>query len=268
MKLHLVPPRQGFSWALEGWQTFRQQPFALMAVLMLCIMTASLLGALPLIGLVLTQALTPAIGLVMMVATAQVRQGKKLSPSLLGQALWRGPDRLKILAVIGFAYFAVSAVVLAASTLIDDGTMARVYLGLEELDPERIRENPRVGHAALFAAAAHTLVSMPFWHASALAHWHGLPATKAMFFSAVACARNLGAFMVYGLSWLAAGLAVSALAVVGGVILGTVAGPALVAVPMALFIIVSALILAVIFLGSAVFTFRDCFDAPNHSDHL
>ena len=42
-----------------------------------------------------------------------------------------------------------------------------------------------------------------FWHAPALVHWHGVSPVKSLFFSAVACFRNFGALLVYGLAWLA-----------------------------------------------------------------
>eukprot|EP01041_Mallomonas_annulata_P022433 gene22433-42727_t len=45
-------------------------------------------------------------------------------------------------------------------------------------------------------------LSLLFWHAPGLVHWHGVPPVKALFFSIVACVRNFGAFLVYGLGWL------------------------------------------------------------------
>ena len=42
-------------------------------------------------------------------------------------------------------------------------------------------------------------LSLLFWHAPALVHWHGVPPVKALFFSFVACIRNLGAYLVFGL---------------------------------------------------------------------
>lgn len=266
MKLHLVPAKQGFSWAREGLQTFRQQPLALLGIFMLCIMTVFLLGTLPIIGLVLTQALTPIIGLIMMIATAQVRQGKKLNLPSFIQSLWRGPQHFQILCMIGLTYCALISLILGISTFIDDGIMARVSLGLEKITPEFIHQNPNITHAALFLAAGQALLCIPFWHASALAHWHGLPATKAMFFSCIACIRNMGAFAIYGLSFMAALVLFSIIATVLLFILSIIFPAELASIPIALFIITGSLAMAVIFLGSTVFTFRDCFDAPSKTE--
>jgi hypothetical protein len=50
---------------------------------------------------------------------------------------------------------------------------------------------------------------MLFWFAPVLTAWHGVPPIKAMFFSLVTCWRNRGAFIVYGLLWLATAMVVS-----------------------------------------------------------
>jgi hypothetical protein len=47
------------------------------------------------------------------------------------------------------------------------------------------------------------------WFAPLLAGWHDMPPGKAMFGSAVACLRNLGALLVYGLAALALTMGVS-----------------------------------------------------------
>jgi hypothetical protein len=44
-------------------------------------------------------------------------------------------------------------------------------------------------------------LSMMFWHAPALVHWYGMPAVKSLFFSFMACWRNLKAFGVYVMAW-------------------------------------------------------------------
>ena len=74
-------------------------------------------------------------------------------------------------------------------------------------------------------------LSLLFWHAPGLVHWHGVPPVKALFFSIVACMRNFGAFLVYGLGWLGVFLLgglvvsiVSALLAVAGLGLGVIFG--------------------------------------------
>ena len=95
-----------------------------------------------------------------------------------------------------------------------------------------------------------------------LVHWHGVPPVKSLFFSFVACVRNLGAFTVYGLAWLfvfaLGGIAMSLisglLAAMGLASAPTVLGGTMVAL---------ALMLAAMCFTSIVFTFRDCFEPPD-----
>ena len=47
----------------------------------------------------------------------------------------------------------------------------------------------------------YLLLAALFWHAPVLVAWHDMGLRKALFFSGIACWRNKGAFVVYGLAW-------------------------------------------------------------------
>jgi len=98
-------------------------------------------------------------------------------------------------------------------------------------------------------------LSMLFWHAPALVHWHGVPPLKSLFFSWVACWRNLGAFSVYLLAW--AGVFMSGVAVVLA-ISSALGGVDMVAASL----VPGALLMAAMFFTSIYFSVRDCFDLP------
>ena len=92
-------------------------------------------------------------------------------------------------------------------------------------------------------------------------HWHSVPPVKALFFSIVACVRNFGAFLVYGVGWLGVFLLgglvvalVSALLSMMG-LAGSAAGGIMVG---------AALMMAAMFFTSVVFTFRDSFQPPSN----
>lgn len=95
-------------------------------------------------------------------------------------------------------------------------------------------------------------------------HWHGVTPVKSLFFSIVACGRNFGAFVVYGLAWFGVfaigGVlisVVSALLAVLGVFSAESAPSAIGGLMMGL-----AMVMAAMFFSSIVFTFRDCFQPP------
>jgi hypothetical protein len=114
--------------------------------------------------------------------------------------------------------------------------------------------------ARLVATAVQLPISVLFCYAPALSHWHGIPATKALFFSVIALWRNLGAFTMFGLGW--AAVTMVAMSALGLVYVLAGSGLSMVlAVPVVLAL--SAMILA-----STYFTFRDSFsaDAPGERE--
>ena len=113
--------------------------------------------------------------------------------------------------------------------------------------------------AAWLSMVLYLPLSLLFWHAPGLVHWHGVPPVKSLFFSIVACVRNLGAFTMYGLGWMGVfamgGVVVSLLAGLLGGSLGAVSG----------IMVGLAMVMATMLFGSIVFTFRDCFEPPGRS---
>jgi hypothetical protein len=92
-------------------------------------------------------------------------------------------------------------VLLATTALFDGGLFAGVYLGQTELTQE-MAESPAFLSALWVAMALYLPVAAAFWHAPALVHWHGVSPVKSLFFSILACWKNKGALLVFGLGWL------------------------------------------------------------------
>ena len=104
--------------------------------------------------------------------------------------------------------------------------------------------------------ALYLPLSLMFWHAPALVHWHGVTPVKSVFFSFMACYKNFGAFTVYGLVWVGVFLVAMLIVGVAAAVLGnpTFAG-------LAMFPI--ALVFFAMFFTSIYFTFRDSFEATS-----
>jgi hypothetical protein len=98
-------------------------------------------------------------------------------------------------------------------------------------------------------------MSMMFWHAPALVHWYGIPPVKSMFFSAVACWRNLGAFAVYLLAWAGVFVMCAAIILTVSTALGGSELSAAVLMP-------GALLMSAMFFTSVYFSVKDCFELP------
>ncbi|MBP7607064.1 MAG: hypothetical protein KA752_08520 [Giesbergeria sp.] len=265
MKLHIVPARTGIDWVKSGIRVFWRQPLAMAALFFMTMAAMSIASLVPLIGPALALALLPAATLVMMVAAAEALEGRFPTPAVMLKALRTGRDRLRDMAVLGALYAAGFLAVMALSALFDGGQFAMVYMGGEPMTRE-IAEDPRFQTAMWVSLVLYLPLSLLFWHAPGLVHWHGVPPVKSLFFSIVACVRNMGAFTLFGLGWLGVfllggvliSLVASLFAALG--LLGAGAAPGLVGSLM----VGMALVMAGMFFSSVVFTFRDCFEPPEN----
>ena len=260
MKLHIVPARAGLEWVRLGIRVFWRQPMALAALFFMTMAAMSLATMLPLIGPAVALGLLPSATLAMMVAAAEASQDRVPTPALLLVAFRTGKQRLNHMLTLGALYAVGFLGLMGLSALVDGGQFARVYLGGEPLTRE-MAESGSFQAAMWLSLLLYVPLSLLFWHAPGLVHWHGVPPVKSLFFSIVACVRNFGAFVVFGLGW----LAVFAL---GGVLMSLVSAVLAVlglfsAGAMGGLMVGLAMVMAAMFFSSIVFTFRDCFAAPD-----
>jgi hypothetical protein len=248
MKLNIVPARTGIQWVKLGLLTFSRQPLALAGLFFLYMIAATLLSLIPYAGLVLALAIVPGATLGLMAATQEAEKGRFPMPTVLISGFRAGRQRLRAMLVLGFLYAAACMAVMAMVSMLVDVEPAQAPATAEAM------LTPRFQFAMLAGSVLYLPISLMFWHAPALVHWHGVSPIKSLFFSLVACLRNAKALLVFGLAWAAVIFAVSLL--IGVVALATgnpqVAATAL----MPLGLLVTAM-----FSTSLYFTFRDSFVA-------
>ncbi|MDD2545647.1 MAG: BPSS1780 family membrane protein [Burkholderiaceae bacterium] len=258
MKLHIVPARTGLTWVQLGIRAFWRQPMALSALFFMTMAGMSIANMVPLVGPAVALALLPSATLAMMVAAAEAMQGRFPTPALLLVAFRTGRQRLRDMLILGGLYALGFLLVMGLSALADGGQFAQVYLGGEALTRE-MAEDTDFQQAMWLATLLYLPLSLLFWHAPGLVHWHGVPPVKSLFFSAIACGRNAGAFVVFGLAWLGVFL-------LGGVAVSLVAGLlhvlGLLDAAIGGIMIATAMMMAAMFFTSVVFSFRDCFEPP------
>lgn len=245
MKLNIVPARTGLTWVKLGVRTFFRQPLALTGLFFMYMAAVLVISQLPLVGPLLAAMLVPAATLGFMAATAEAANGRFPMPAVLVSAFRVGRQRARAMLALGALYTVGSLLAnLLASLLL--GTASGPVPGDGQV--------PEIDTAMLASLLFHTPLVVLFWHAPALVHWHGVEPVKALFFSAVAFARNFGAVLVFGLAWLAVfaaiGFGISTLLVA----LGGAGTAHLVMMP-------TVLVLVVMFSTSLYFTFRDSFRA-------
>jgi hypothetical protein len=253
MKLNIVPAKTGVQWFKLGVRTFVKQPLALSGLFFMFMAVMSVLTLIPVIGNVLALALLPAATLGLMAATEETTKGKFPMPTVLLSAFRAGKAQLRAMLVLGMLYAVGFLLVLAISATVDGGKFARLYLIGGSMTPEILME-PDFESAVLLAMCLYMPLSLLFWHAPALVHWHGVTPVKSLFFSMVACLRNFWAFTVYSLVWLGAFLAMGMVVAVIAALLGSPEAVSGIMFPV-------AMVMAAMFFTSIYFTFRDCFDA-------
>ncbi len=237
MKLNVVPPRTGIQWVKLGIRTFFQQPLALAGLFFMYMAAVIVVSQIPVLGAVIGGMLVPAATLGLMAATEEATKGRFPMPSVLISAFRAGRQRVRAMLVLGAIYTVASMAASALGSLIAGGP------------PEASGE---LDAATLAALALHAPLFLLFWHAPALVHWHGVSPVKSLFFSLVACFRNLGALFVYGFLWLGVFLgAGTVLGLIGGLLGGANMARAV--------MMPTALLMAAMFSTSIYFTFRDSF---------
>ena len=254
MKLQIVPAKQGLLWVKQGIRTFWRQPLAFTGLFFLFMAWVSLLSMVPFIGAALALLVLPAATLGLMVATEQAASGKFPMPTVMLVAFRAGQQRLKAMLLLGVLYALSFLAVMAISALVDGGGFAKVYLANAPITPEVV--NDADFQAAMWLTTIlYVPLSMLFWHAPALVHWHGVPPVKSLFFSAIACWRNLGAFALYLLAWAGVFVAGAILILLISSALGGNDLSAAVLMP-------GALLMAAMFFTSVYFSVKDCFELP------
>ncbi|MRD46670.1 BPSS1780 family membrane protein [Caenimonas koreensis] len=246
MKLNIVPAGTGIQWVKLGIRTFMRQPLALTALFFLYIAAASLLWLVPILGPLLGAAVVPAATLGFMAATQEAVNGNVPTPMVFLGAFRAGRARVKAMLVLGLMYAVLwIGILLLVGVLVD--------LPTDAVTPDAQHPpSPAYVNAMLLAFAMYVPVSLMFWHAPALVHWHGISPLKSLFFSSVACVRNWKAMIVFNLAWLV--LIIAFGTIISTVSMLTGSGQLSVGIAMPL-----ALLVAAVFSTSLFFTFRDSF---------
>ena len=261
MKLNIVPARTGVLWVRTGLQTFAKRPLAFVSLFFFFMAMVSIASQVPLVGTAIALMLLPTMTLGLMAATAEAaRAGEGAKPpaaAVFLAALQAARTGFKPMLVLGVLYAVLFMLVMGISALADGGQFAKVYL----MGGTVSREMAEAGdfQAALWIAMLLYLpLSLAFWHAPALVHWHGVPPAKSLFFSFIACFKNFGALAIFGLVWvgvfIGSGIVLSLIATLFAAVAGEGAGAAAGAL-----MVGGAMVMAAMFFTSTWFTFRDAF---------
>ncbi|MET0335885.1 MAG: BPSS1780 family membrane protein [Rhizobacter sp.] len=260
MKLLIAPPREGVQWARNGLRVFVKRPLSFMGLFGAVLLAMLLAQLLSWVGSLVLWACLPLVTLGFMIATRQALEGGTPTFQVFIAPLRGEPASRRALWQLGLMYAFVMLLIVGVHAWIDDGRMAALQVAAtdgkgtpETMGP--LLADARLQMSLLWFAVAASLLSVPFWHAPALVHWGGHTAPKALFSSTVACWRNKGAFLLYGLACIGTVVVFALLSSLLFAVLGTPNLAAAVMMPAVLFF-------TVIFYASLYFTYAGCFETP------
>ncbi|MEO8297426.1 MAG: BPSS1780 family membrane protein [Burkholderiales bacterium] len=215
MKLRSARPTDGARWMFSGLQMLRQQPLGHLAAASLMTFSMGLLLTLPWIGALLALVVLPALTVGWVASSTAVAAGQRLTPLML-LAPFRSTRRGVLLRLgVAYAVCGLAAFWLADLADPDFDTHWQAMMSSSADTPADLTRAAEtmaaVQRGAVIRALAFLPVVLLFWHAPVIAWRTEAGVAKALFSSGLATLRNIGAFGLFGLSWLLADVVCSTL---------------------------------------------------------
>ncbi|HWI38258.1 MAG TPA: BPSS1780 family membrane protein [Burkholderiales bacterium] len=194
MQARIVGAARGARWLGDGWRLFRGAPLGWLAAVFAYWILMTLVSFVPVAGIAAAAVLVPAFSVGFLAIARATSRGSSADLALLFDGLRHEPRSQLVLGVV---YLACLAMLLGASTLADDGALARWML-TGKRPPDEVLQSDGFFDALIVAGILYLPVMAAFWFAPPLAAWHSVGAVKALFFSLAASVMNWRAFLAYG----------------------------------------------------------------------
>lgn len=284
MKLNIVPMTAGQQWIFQSFAAFKRSPMHFIGLAVLSFfMTFALLSTLPYVGPLLALMVSVYFSLAFMIATDNVLHNNPSSFTLLLNGILNAPAGKRPLFTLSVMYMAASVLVWLVcrqitASLFPELTAQFVELTMRLSEPNStMSENDQmlfVQYASVMCIQSlfiYVVVLFFFLFTPALVYWGQIPAAKAIFFNLVAGYKNIAAFALYAVMWLAL-LTVSLFIVsLFCSLLAMLLGVNAFTTMLLFFIMVTcAMALFALFQISVYFAFKACFkiDAPAQASVL
>jgi len=190
MQINTLPAGAGLKWLREGMRLFGRQPLGLPAMVVIYLMMLIAPALLPIVGIAISGVLAPFASVGLLAACREVAEGRMPTPMAYAQPFRPAPARVQLLR-LGIVNAVLLLVVATAAALLTP----------EPAGGEAPQSLPDVPLTALLLQLGLYLPVMALmWFAPVLAGWHAIAPAKAMFGSVVACLRNVGPMLVFGVA--------------------------------------------------------------------
>ena len=224
------PPRQlsageGASWWGESWRIFCAAPGPWIGILVVFVVLSIVMYFVPIIGRLVHTVLVPVFAGGIMLGCHALARGEPLRIGHLFEG-FQG-TRFAPLCILGLLWLAVLfviAIVMVATvflTLGASGLAALLEFDSATIDYRMLASaSVAIFAVAFIALAIALLVAMAYWFAPALVVLNDEPPMAALRKSFAASARNIGAFLLYGLIYIGLAIVASIPMGLGWLVLG------------------------------------------------
>jgi len=203
MQINILPAGAGITWLREGMRLFGRQPIGLPAMVVLYLMMLIVPALLPVVGIAISGVLAPFASVGLLGACRDVADGRMPTPLAFAQPFRPAPARTLLLRLGIVNAILLLLVATLAMLLVPEPPGGEAPQSLQEVPLQSL----------LVQLLLYLPVMALMWFAPALTGWHGIAPAKSMFGSVVACWRNMGPMLVFGVAAGALTLGVSVAAV-------------------------------------------------------
>ncbi|RUS67936.1 hypothetical protein CUZ56_00418 [Saezia sanguinis] len=219
MKLNIVPMTAGQQWIFQSFAAFKRSPMHFIGLAVLSFfMTFALSSTLPYIGPLLAFMVSVYFSLAFMIATDNILHNNPSSFTLLLNGILNAPAGKRPLFTLSVMYMAATVLVWLVcrqitASLFPELTAQFVELTMRLSDPNSssivLSENDQmllvqyVSVMSIQSLFIYVIVLFFFLFTPALVYWGQIPAAKAIFFNLIAGYKNIAAFALYAVMWLA-----------------------------------------------------------------
>ena len=205
--LYFMEPRavsagHGWAWIVEGYALFRRSPAAWLALVLLLFVSMKVLLRVPLLGIVVVL-LMPHLMVGLMEGCRALERGSRLELGHLIAGFRRNAAQLVTIGGVSLVgNFAVMMIVSAIGGEAISALAKTMTQGVPvtpELAQEMQAATRTVARALLVGTAVSLPLLMALWYAPLLVYFNDLAPLAALKSSFLACLKNMGAMLLYGL---------------------------------------------------------------------
>jgi len=202
MQINSLPAGAGVAWLREGLRLFARQPIGLPAMVVVYLMMLIAPALLPVVGIAISGVLAPFASVGLLTACRDVAEGRMPTPLAFAHPFRASAARVQLLrlGIVNAILLLVVATLAALVPAEPAGTDV----------PASLQDLPLT--ALLVQLGLYLPVMALMWFAPVLAGWHAIAPAKAMFGSVVACWRNMGSMLIFGVAATVLTLGVSVVA--------------------------------------------------------